>query len=275
MATCQNGWPAGLGPARVERLVVGGASFPGGVGHLDGGAVVLTYFATQFHFRVEKLRPGWCWGYNMRPVRGQSTGYSNHAGGWALDHNAPLHPRGVSVYKNFSQKQVDEIHKIMDEVNSLGFGDILRWGGDYIHSPKDAMHIEIIGTRAATLQAAQRIHELGMDKVGAWQRVKDPVRPRPSVKRARHTVMSAAGASTVNIHSVSRRAKENQDARDVQRVLNLWYPHLDLVEDGVWGDISWAALDNARAALGIRGSITSPAVRTKTLRKLGFTVKQA
>lgn len=275
MSTCQNGWPAGSSAARVSTLSVAGVSFPGGVGHLDGSAIVLAYVATQWHYRVEKLHKGWCWGFNMRPVRGQSTGYSNHAGGWALDHNAPLHPRGVSIYANLSTKQVATIRAICHEVNSLGFGDIVRWGGDYLHSPKDAMHIEIIGSRANTLKAANKIVALKMNKVGAWTKVKVVVKPTPSVKTARHTVRAATGADVVNVNSVIRTAAKNNDALDVQRVLNRWYPHVDLTEDGVWGDKSYNALDQARKNFGIKTPVSNTAARTKTLQKLGLTVRQA
>src|SRR4051812_28143633 len=55
---------------------------------------VLVHLALWFHNTIERLDRGvWDeWGWAVRPVRGQTTGYSNHAAGAAEDLNATLHP---------------------------------------------------------------------------------------------------------------------------------------------------------------------------------------
>lgn len=147
MPTCQNGWPADPNRTTLVALTVGGASFPGGV---RGGdvAVVLRYVAEQFHARVESLYPGWCWGYAYREVTGGGA-LSNHAGGYALDFNAPNHGLGASG--TFSSAQVAAIRAILAEVSG-----VVRWGGDYT-GRKDEMHVEIVGSTAAVAAVAARL----------------------------------------------------------------------------------------------------------------------
>jgi hypothetical protein len=147
MATSQNGWPAG-DPAVLDKgFAAAGVTFPGGV---RGGDVetVLGYVAAQFHARVEKLVPGWCWGYNYRPVKG-STSLSNHASGTAIDCNAPNHPLGEK--NTYSAAQRDEIHRILGEVSG-----VVRWGGDY-DGRVDEMHFEINAGAAAVASAASKL----------------------------------------------------------------------------------------------------------------------
>jgi len=109
MAQTVNGWPVifhedydGPGPHLRKWY------FPEGSGlhhHekyliLRDGAIgfVLMHFFLWFHETIERIdvQKLWDeWGWAVRPVRGQTTGYSNHAGGAAGDVNATAHPRGV------------------------------------------------------------------------------------------------------------------------------------------------------------------------------------
>jgi hypothetical protein len=115
---------------------VHGVSFPGGVRSGDV-ATVLSHVANRFHVAVESLEAGSCWGHNYRAVRGQVSGYSNHASGTAIDFNAPKHPIGVP--NTFTPAQRAAIHAILAEC-----GGAVRWGGDY-SGRVDEMHFEING----------------------------------------------------------------------------------------------------------------------------------
>jgi D-alanyl-D-alanine carboxypeptidase-like protein len=82
-----------------------------------------------------RLKPGQCWGYANRAIRG-SKRPSNHSWGLAVDLNAPANPMSV--------KLITDIPPWMVELwRRRGF----RWGGDY-EGRKDAMHFEFMGTPA-------------------------------------------------------------------------------------------------------------------------------
>lgn len=115
--------PARTGEVRI-KLRNGSAGF------------LLAHFLLWFAERVEPLRGGITddWGYARRPVRGQSTGFSNHAAGCAADVNATKHPLGVAG--TFRPWQVKRIRR------RLGWMRVLAWGGNYTRR-KDEMHFEI------------------------------------------------------------------------------------------------------------------------------------
>lgn len=135
-ATSGNGWP-GIKSASDSRLDRGfkaaGVAFPGGVRRGEV-STILGYVAATFHRNVESLVPGWCWGWNYRPIRGGKS-LSNHASATALDINAPRHPIGKSG--TFSSSQVRQIRAILKTCEGT-----VRWGGDYTNRP-DEMHFEI------------------------------------------------------------------------------------------------------------------------------------
>lgn len=268
MLHSQNGWPASGVPAEIHiaPLVVAGASFPGGVAHWCYNAYILKYVATQFHYRVEKLRPGWCWGYYFRSNRNDPNSLSNHSAGSAIDCNAPLHPNGVATAKTFSAKQIAEIGKILDEVNGLGFGQIVRWGGDYQRTV-DAMHFEIVGSQQNTIRAGAKLYARNANKVPVVQKVITAIKPRP---KKRVAVKVATGRSVVNLGAIFRGAAANDDVRDLQRVLNAWFPHEKVEVDGLYGDATYALLDHARKGFKIAKPVSDRAARRATVRKLGF-----
>jgi len=110
---------------------------------LRDGAIgfVLMHFMLWFHETIERLDINriWDeWGWAVRPVRGQSTGYSNHAGGAAADGNATMHPRGVAPSKTFSLLQIKRIRAWVATAKYMG---VLTWGGDW--RIPDGMHAEI------------------------------------------------------------------------------------------------------------------------------------
>src|SRR5689334_15051147 len=99
MAISQNGWAVLWAPPKAVK--VPGTDLKLAVRSGDV-ATVLIEVARRFNAEVESLslpvreRPGYDdWAWAVRPVRGQSTGYSHHASGTAIDLNATRHPRGV------------------------------------------------------------------------------------------------------------------------------------------------------------------------------------
>lgn len=146
MATSQNGYPVlttnrttGTLPRLRKWQIAGTGRY---VYLRDGSAgFLLAHLAHWFHNNIEKIDTGtWDdWGWAVRPIRGQSTGYSNHAAGCAIDINATRHPRGVAITKTFTKTQVDKIHAQLKV-----YGGVIGWGGDYTKSPKDGMHFEIV-----------------------------------------------------------------------------------------------------------------------------------
>lgn len=135
-ANSGNGWPGikSSGDSRLDRgFKAAGVAFPGGVRRGEV-STILGYVAATFHRNVEPLRPGWCWGWNYRPIRGGSS-LSNHASATAIDINAPRHPIGKSG--TFSSAQVRQIRVILATCEGT-----VRWGGDYSNRP-DEMHFEI------------------------------------------------------------------------------------------------------------------------------------
>lgn len=155
-----NGWVASTKPKAIGivPLVVNGVSFAPGV---RGGDVhdVMEHFWTQFDKRVERLKNPGCWGWSFRKNR-NANNLSCHASGTASDGNAPQHPNGIEASRNFSTKQIAEIHKILAEIPELA--EVLHWGGDW-HAPNlrpDPMHVEIHNTDKAKLaRVAARCRE--------------------------------------------------------------------------------------------------------------------
>jgi hypothetical protein len=156
MSTSYNGWPAS--PYLPTRpLVVAGEAFVPGVLDDDDVWEVLRYVAQQMHERVEPIvRDDWHqaddWGYNYRNTTGDSSSLSCHASGTAIDYNSTRHPYDVSPSVNFSPSQIATIHDIISDLPIV-------WGGDYRYHP-DAMHFEIMGSRAVVAAAAQRIRNI-------------------------------------------------------------------------------------------------------------------
>lgn len=98
------------------------------------------------------------WGYAYRPIRGQSSGYSNHASGTAADANATRHVlgrTGTFAYKvKIKGKSLTAAARIRSRL--VFYGGVIRWGGDY-HGRKDEMHFEIVKPLAVTEKLARRL----------------------------------------------------------------------------------------------------------------------
>jgi hypothetical protein len=123
---------------------------------------VLREVARRFHSEVEPIdggvRDDWGWAY--RPVRGQQTGFSNHASGTAVDLNATQHPRGVK--NTFTAAQERAVRRILASMRDERTGrEVVRWGEDYT-TTVDGMHFEINAGADAVSRVARRIRE-GLD----------------------------------------------------------------------------------------------------------------
>lgn len=153
MSTSQNGFPVLAGdshrlhawviPARNGQIIVrlreGSAGF------------LLAHFLLWFAEVVEPLKgkvPD-DWGYAYRPIRGQSTGWSNHASGTAADANSIRHP--LAATGTFKPWQYVKIRARL-----LLYAGCIRWGGDYQHR-RDEMHFEINASLSACEKRARRL----------------------------------------------------------------------------------------------------------------------
>lgn len=142
--TSQNGWPVHVNQSKLVPL-----SYV--TGRVASGDVhtILAHFCAWFDAHVEPITKGHSWGYAYRAIRGQSSGYSNHASGTAIDLNAPKHPLGSSG--TFTAAQAAAIRKQLKKYDGA-----LRWGGDY-SGRKDEMHVEINCSAAKLRQVVKRL----------------------------------------------------------------------------------------------------------------------
>lgn len=156
MSTTVNGWPVldsdTTGPLpRLRKWIV-----PDTDRHFllrDGACgFVLVCVLLWFHEKVERLDLGiWDdWGWAVRPVRGQTTGYSNHAGGVAADANATRHPLAVPVASTFTDAQIKAIRRRL----RLYLGLVI-WGGDW--NRPDGMHFELARADLSTVERLARV----------------------------------------------------------------------------------------------------------------------
>lgn len=146
-----NGWPASADPTAIDikQFAVAGTDIK--LRCAAGCGALLAAFAAEFHKTVEPIDKGTLddWGYAYRPVRGQTTGLSNHASGTAVDINATKHP----LAKKHTFTGVQEI-TLQALVKKYG----LRWGGNY-KDRTDEMHFEVIETPE---QVKLRMNKLGI-----------------------------------------------------------------------------------------------------------------
>lgn len=155
--TSTNGYPVlfenrTTGPyPRLRKVVI-----PGCRRHFfirDGSvSMVLAHMLLWFHERVEPLDQGqWDdWGWAVRPVRGQTEGFSNHASGTAVDANATEHPMGVSIERTFSKGEIARIR-----LRVLLYRGCIVWGGEWKRA--DGMHFEIAKRLGIVERLARRL----------------------------------------------------------------------------------------------------------------------
>lgn len=151
--TSQNGWPAlaadhkalhtWIIPARTGtirlRLRNGSAGF------------ILAHFALWFAETIEPLagKVADDWGYASRPIRGQTSGLSNHAAGCAMDLNATKHVLGKRG--TFGRTKAARI------VARLAlYEGCIRWGGTY-QRRADEMHFEVVQSLPVCERVARKL----------------------------------------------------------------------------------------------------------------------
>jgi hypothetical protein len=172
VARSQNGWlvleeppPSVTVPGTDVRLTIR----PGDV------AVVLLEVARRFHEEVEPITGGirddWGWAY--RPIRGRTTGFSNHASATAIDLNATKHPRGAEGTFTAAEKRA--VRRILADLVDERTGEsVVRWGEDF-STTVDGMHFEINADAGAVDRVANRIKDEDDD-----MKASDRVRLGPS-----------------------------------------------------------------------------------------------
>ena len=152
MEYSQNGWPASKDPnaIKIKSYLVPGTKIKLRVAQRC--APLLVAFAADFHNLVEPIDEGSLddWGFAYRPIRGQTTGLSNHASGTAIDLNATKHPLGKR--NTFTSDQRD----ILDELCKK----YLIKGGYTFKKRADDMHFEI---GCSPSEANAKIKTLGLD----------------------------------------------------------------------------------------------------------------
>lgn len=213
MATAQNGWAAS-----ANKLAIGVDSNFNVEGVRFPGGVKSGDVATVLGYVAEQFHR------RVEPLVdgwcwGHSyrdvrggTSLSNHSAGCAIDVNAPSHPLGRK--NTFDSEQVTTIRQILAEC--LG---VVRWGGTYTRP--DEMHFEIIGDHARVAAAAVAI-------------------------RAKASQASSDGAA------VLKRGSSGEAVRQLQHVLNAWYPYLRLAVDGDYGPATEAGVKELQRRAGIK-----------------------
>lgn len=190
MATSQNGWTV-ITSGTSEKLV----AIPKIAGRVRKGdvAAIFTDLVEYFDKNIEDVDRGKDeWGYAFRSIRGQSSGYSNHASGTAIDLNATRHPLGVR--NTFTDAQEKKIRAMLTE-RYLGK---IRWGGDY-QNRADEMHFEVNGSAA------------DMKKVVAHLKALDS---SPSSSKSGSTELPTISLKTI---SQQAKAKERTKSSNVKR----------------------------------------------------------
>lgn len=161
LGTSQNGWPVyddEHWQQHAVRFEVEGVGFWAAN---DDVAVVMGDFIQKYHDHIEPITlavaewPGYDdWSRALRPVRGQTSGFSNHGSCTACDLNSTRHPRGV--HNTYSAAHRAALRELVNEYHG-----VLRSGEFYgPNSTIDGMHIEINTGPAAVKAEADRIRKL-------------------------------------------------------------------------------------------------------------------
>ena len=152
MATSQNGWPVAesASSSLLHKWVI-----PGTGRHFllrkGSAGFLLAHWILWFHEKIERIDGGqWDdWGWAFRAIRGQSSGFSNHASGTAVDLNAPKHwlgKRGTFLSWQY----------IKMRARLAWFRGTLRHGIDY-QNRADEMHVEINASLSRCEKRARKL----------------------------------------------------------------------------------------------------------------------
>lgn len=178
MAYSQNGRRVleSYGGPLVSTVIPGtdGVRYLGGILSGDINTIAM-YVGYRWHTEIERLDGApavtGMWGYNYRPIRGQSDGFSNHASGSAWDTWAARHPLGT---RTLSQRQLDVLRGIAKALRN-----VVRFGAFYTGRP-DEMHAETVGTDDEIAAVARDIRNGTLPNVPAELIVeRAPEKPTP------------------------------------------------------------------------------------------------
>lgn len=152
MATSQNGWPVlEAGSPLLHRWAIPAKSGESSLTLRSGSAgFLLSHFLSWWSDQIEPLagRQLDDWGWAYRPIRGQSSGFSNHASGTAADANATEHPLGTHT---LSPAEKDKIAARLHLYDGA-----LRQGAFYA-GRVDEMHVELDRDLPAAEKVARRL----------------------------------------------------------------------------------------------------------------------
>lgn len=278
MATSQNGWPV-IFDSNDSRVT----AIPKILGKVRSGdvAVIFTALVKFIDDHVEDVDMGRDdWGGNVRPIRGKTKGYSNHASYTAIDVNAVKHGRGAEGTWNASQQKL-----IRDYLKNTLEG-VVRWGEDYNRkiSKVDGMHFEINAGASAVARVANKLRRGG--RPGTTPTVQKP-RPIPGVDASVVAKLKGMGYKTQTAKDIGDYQKAHglvddmvwgpkteskyqlvvrtQDA--VKRMMGV---PKDWASDGYWGKTSrkWAGYTSGRNRWGNpNGALTNTFI--DQLKKVG------
>lgn len=158
MATSQNGGTVvDYGDKSLITTIIPGtdAKYVGGIKGVDLNVIAM-YIGHRWNTEIERVVAYGTWGHNVRTIRGQTTGYSNHAAGEAGDINAPQHPLGTQT---LGSAKLAKLRAIASDL--IG---VIRFGAFY-SGRKDEMHWERIGTYGQVTALANRIRRGEMPNV--------------------------------------------------------------------------------------------------------------
>lgn len=179
------------------------------------------------------VKPGQTWGFACRPIAGTSTA-SNHSWGTAVDINAPSNPRKRPLTTNIPRS-------VVNLWKNHGF----RWGGDYVGSTPDPMHLEFMGSTAD----AQRIEARLRKFLGAAtpQVPHRPVRRPPMLAFPGQARVGDRGAAVSGwqrqlVAAGYDIAVDGVFGPATHHVVRDWQAKHGLVADGVAGRLTWASL---------------------------------
>lgn len=307
MATAQNGWPV----IPLEDC----ATFLAPNGKLvycaPAARDILGYLAWRWHFEVTPLPPatynegdgrdhrrgvrdGLVVIHGWRPgtkIKGTNV-YSNHGSGLATDTNGHLHPYEYTSPKpyrdGFTSAQRNALRSFRGAIRNLGGADLLRIGLDFSPPRRDAMHLELWGTRAQLDRCAAAIRASGWiiptrrGQIADYQRIVGADaddRHGPATTAAVKAFQRRLGVPRTGRWDVpTRHAWEAEQRRPdpavrrVQRLLSDlgW----DLDDDGRHGPITEAAIAAYATTYGYTGPRTSWAALTEHLEETIMTLDQ-
>lgn len=256
MATSQNGWSVITASGSTSLT-----SFKWVTGKIRKGdvATIFADYAAWYNEHIEPIRVDWSWGWNVRPIRGKTTGYSNHASGTAMDTNAPLHPqRAQGSPWTLTQKQRA---LILDKLHS--YGGVLRHGMQYTIGKRDEMHVEVVGNAAqvAAVAAAIRKGKTPAKTSNAGASKAPTKKPAASKPAAKGKTWPAVQLPVTTKHTKASDAAWRKLMADVgyknkSLTVNVqnWLRHLGYYKgriDGKWQRMTTKALQSFLRAKGL------------------------